>query len=130
MESKKILIVDDDANIRTLLSVNLTAGGYAIETAVDGKDAMEKIIRDPPWLIVLDVMMPEVDGWEVCKFVKDDPDLEKVKILMLTARDTQRDKLIGQKVLKADEYLTKPFDIDVLIAKIGELKETRKNGRS
>jgi DNA-binding response OmpR family regulator len=124
MESKKILIVDDDANIRTLLSVNLTASGYAIETAVDGKDAMEKIIRDPPWLIVLDVMMPEVDGWEVCKYVKDDPDLEKVKILMLTARDTQRDRLIGQKVLKADEYLTKPFDIDVLISKIGALKET------
>jgi DNA-binding response OmpR family regulator len=124
MESKKILIVDDDANIRTLLSINLTANGYAIETAVDGKDAMEKIIRDPPWLIVLDVMMPEVDGWEVCKYVKDDPDLENVKILMLTARDTQRDRLIGQKVLKADEYLTKPFDIDVLIAKIGALKET------
>lgn len=124
MESNKILIVDDDANIRTLLSVNLTANGYAIETAVDGKDALEKITRDPPWLIILDVMMPEVDGWEVCKYVKDDPDLENVKILMLTARDTQRDRLIGQKVLKADEYLTKPFDIDVLIAKIGALKET------
>lgn len=124
MESKKILIVDDDANIRTLLSVNLTANGYAIETAVDGKDAMEKISKAPPWLIILDVMMPEVDGWEVCKYVKDDPDLEKVKILMLTARDTQRDKLIGQKVLKADEYVTKPFDIDVLLSKISTFKET------
>jgi DNA-binding response OmpR family regulator len=124
MESKKILIVDDDANIRTLLSVNLAANGYAIETAVDGKDAMEKISKDPPWMIILDVMMPEIDGWEVCKYVKDDPDLENIKILMLTARDTQRDKLIGQKVLKADEYLTKPFDIDVLLSKISALKET------
>jgi DNA-binding response OmpR family regulator len=124
MESKKILIVDDDANIRTLLSVNLAANGYAIETAVDGKDAMEKISKDPPWMIILDVMMPEIDGWEVCKYVKDDPDLENVKIIILTARDTQRDKLIGQKVLKADEYLTKPFDIDVLLSKISALKET------
>jgi DNA-binding response OmpR family regulator len=124
MEPKKILIVDDDANIRTLLTVNLSANGYAIETAVDGNDAIEKISRNPPWLIVLDIMMPEVDGWEVCKHVKDDPDLENVKILMLTARDTQRDKLIGQKVLKADEYLTKPFDIDVLLSKISALKET------
>jgi DNA-binding response OmpR family regulator len=124
MESKKILIVDDDANIRTLLSINLTANGYAIETAVDGKDAMEKISKDPPWLIILDVMMPEVDGWEVCKYVKDDPDLEEIGIIMLTARDTQRDKLIGQKVLKADEYVTKPFDIDMLLSKISTFKET------
>jgi DNA-binding response OmpR family regulator len=127
MQTSRILIVDDDANIRTLLSVNLAASGYTIETAVDGKDAIEKISREPPWLIILDVMMPEVDGWEVCKYVKDDPDLENVKILMLTARDTERDKLIGRKVLKADEYLTKPFDIDVLLSKINALREVLKS---
>jgi DNA-binding response OmpR family regulator len=123
VETKRVLIIDDDANIRTLLSVNLAAGGYAIETAADGKEAIERISTHPPWLIILDVMMPDVDGWEVCKYVRDDPDLEKIKIIMLTARDTQRDRLIGQKVLKADEYLTKPFDIDDLLFKINAFKE-------
>lgn len=123
MNDKTILVVDDDANIRTLLTVNLTAKGYSVETAVDGKDAIQKISAHAPWLIILDVMMPEIDGWEVCKFVKDDPDLGYVKIVMLTARDTERDKLIGRKVLKADEYMTKPFDIDDLLAKIDALRE-------
>jgi DNA-binding response OmpR family regulator len=122
MTSNTILIVDDDANIRTLLTVNLTAKGYAVEAAIDGRDAIDKISAHPPWLIILDVMMPEIDGWEVCKYVKDDPDLAGVKIVMLTARDTERDKLIGRKVLKADEYLTKPFDIDELLMKIDGLK--------
>jgi DNA-binding response OmpR family regulator len=123
MAEDTILIVDDDANIRTLLMVNLRAKGYAIETAVDGKDAIEKITAHPPWLIILDVMMPEIDGWEVCKYVKDDPDLASVKIVMLTARDTERDKLIGRKVLKADEYLTKPFDIDDLLLIVDRFRD-------
>jgi DNA-binding response OmpR family regulator len=118
MNEKKILIVDDDNNIRTLLSVNLIAQGYPIETAINGGEAITKINSDPPWLIILDVMMPEIDGWEVCKFVRDDPDLESIKIILLTARDTERDKLIGKNILKADEYLTKPFDMDVLLDKI------------
>jgi DNA-binding response OmpR family regulator len=67
MNEKKILIVDDDNNIRTLLSVNLIAQGYPIETAINGGEAITKINSDPPWLIILDVMMPEIDGWEVCK---------------------------------------------------------------
>ena len=123
MTNNTIVIVDDDANIRTLLTVNLAAQGFSIETAADGKEAIDKIRVNPPWLIILDVMMPDVDGWEVCKYVRDDPDLEKVKIVMLTARDTERDKLIGRQVLKADEYLTKPFDIDVLLSKINALRE-------
>jgi DNA-binding response OmpR family regulator len=123
MTNNTIVIVDDDANIRTLLTVNLAAQGFSIETAADGKEAIDKIRANPPWLIILDVMMPDVDGWEVCKYVRDDPDLEKVKIVMLTARDTERDKLIGRQVLKADEYLTKPFDIDVLLSKINALRE-------
>jgi two-component system alkaline phosphatase synthesis response regulator PhoP len=123
MTNNTIVIVDDDANIRTLLTVNLAAQGFSIETAADGKEAIDKIRANPPWLIILDVMMPDDDGWEVCKYVRDDPDLEKVKIVMLTARDTERDKLIGRQVLKADEYLTKPFDIDVLLSKINALRE-------
>jgi DNA-binding response OmpR family regulator len=118
MDSAKILVVDDDANIRELILVNLTAAGYDVKTASDGKDAIEKIAAFLPVLIVLDIMMPEIDGWEVCKFVRDDPGLEHIKIIMLTAKGSERDKLIGKGIFKADEYLTKPFDIEELIKTI------------
>lgn len=115
MNSAKILVVDDDANIRELIKVNLEAAGYDVVTAVNGKDALEKVPAFLPSLIVLDVMMPEIDGWEVCKFVRDDPGLEHIRIIMLTARGSERDKLIGKGIFKADDYLTKPFDIDELL---------------
>jgi two-component system, OmpR family, alkaline phosphatase synthesis response regulator PhoP len=116
MNPAGILIVDDDANIRELILVNLTAAGYEVKTASDGKEAIEKISSFLPALIILDIMMPEIDGWEVCKFVRDDPYLEHIKIIMLTARGSDRDKLIGKGILKADDYLTKPFDIDELMS--------------
>jgi DNA-binding response OmpR family regulator len=108
----KLLIVDDDPNIRELLSVNLIAAGYDVDSVADGKEAIERIKNHPFELIVLDIMMPEIDGWELCKFIRDDPDLDTTKILMLTAKGTERDKLIGRHIFNADEYLTKPFDID------------------
>jgi DNA-binding response OmpR family regulator len=121
MNSATILIVDDDPNIRELLSVNLISAGYAVVEACDGRDAIVKIQASPPDLIVLDIMMPEIDGWEFCKFVRDDPLLEKIKIIMLTARGAEKDKLIGREIFKADEYMTKPFDIDQLKIAIGRL---------
>jgi DNA-binding response OmpR family regulator len=115
MDPSKILVVDDDANIRELILVNLAAAGYDVKTARNGKEALEKITTFLPALIILDIMMPEIDGWEVCKFVRDDPGLEHIKIIMLTAKGTERDKLIGKGIFKADDYLTKPFDIDELM---------------
>jgi DNA-binding response OmpR family regulator len=109
-----ILIIDDDPNIIELLSVNLLASGYEIMTAVDGKDAQAKILQRMPQLIVLDIMMPEIDGWELCKWIRDDSLLKDMKIIMLTAKGTEKDKLIGREILQADEYMTKPFDIDEL----------------
>jgi two-component system, OmpR family, alkaline phosphatase synthesis response regulator PhoP len=114
MGGHSILIIDDDPNIVELLSVNLLASGYDVNAAVDGKDAQSKIMRRPPELIVLDIMMPEMDGWELCKWIRDDPFLKDVKIIMLTAKGTEKDKLIGREILQADEYMTKPFDIDEL----------------
>jgi DNA-binding response OmpR family regulator len=115
-----ILIVDDDPNVRELLRVNLTAQGYDAITAENGAEALAAIERRLPRLIILDVMMPEMDGWEVCKQVRDKY-RDSIRIIMLTAKDTARDKIIGKDILKADEYLTKPFDIDELLATVRRL---------
>jgi DNA-binding response OmpR family regulator len=118
MDPSKILVVDDEENIRELIRVNLIAAGFDVCTAANGKDALDKITTFHPALIVLDVMMPEIDGWEVCKSVRDDPGLEHIRIIMLTAKGSDRDKIIGKGIFKADEYMTKPFDIDDLTAVI------------
>jgi DNA-binding response OmpR family regulator len=120
MDHHTILVVDDDPNVRELLRVNLAAQGYDIDTAVNGAEALLAIERRVPRLIILDVMMPEMDGWEVCKQVRDKY-RDSVRIVMLTAKDTARDKIIGKDILKADDYLTKPFDIDELVATIRRL---------
>jgi two-component system response regulator MprA len=115
-----VLIVDDDPNVGELLRVNLDAQGYDITTASNGAEALRAIERRLPRLIILDVMMPEMDGWEVCKQVRDRYH-EAVRIIMLTAKDTARDRIIGKDILKADEYFTKPFDIDELLAAVRRL---------
>jgi DNA-binding response OmpR family regulator len=117
MNPSTILIVDDDPNIRELISVNLNSAGYSVTIAANGKEAMEKISGTIPDLIILDIMMPEVDGWELCKWVRDDPLFQNVKILMLTAKGSSRDKLIGREIFRADDYMTKPFEI-------GQLQQT------
>ena len=121
MITATILIVDDDPNIRELISVNLQSAGYSVITASNGNDAMEKINAQVPELIILDIMMPEIDGWELCKWIRDDPRMESVKILMLTAKGTDRDKLIGREIFKADEYMTKPFEIELLQQTVSRL---------
>jgi DNA-binding response OmpR family regulator len=121
MKPSTILVVDDDRNIRELISVNLRSAGYSVIVASDGNEAMEKIHAQTPDLIILDIMMPEIDGWELCKWVRDDPQLGNVKILMLTAKGTERDKLIGREIFKADEYMTKPFEIDLLQQTVSRL---------
>jgi len=121
MKPYKILIIDDDPNIRTLLSLNIGAAGYTATTAENGKKGLEMIMSDTPDLLVLDIMMPQMDGWEICKIIKDNSELSSIKILMLTAKDAQRDKMIGKHILKADDYITKPFDISVLLASIEKL---------
>jgi len=127
MDKKKILVVDDEANIRELLIVNLAAAGYEVETALNGRDAIGKIVSFRPALIVLDVMMPEIDGWEVCKLVRDDESLEHLRIVMLTAKATDRDRMIGRGIFGADEYITKPFDMDELLSTIKRLLAENEN---
>ena len=111
MARKRILIVDDDPHITELIRVNLDAAGYEVECAANGREAMERIDAARPDLIIVDVMMPEMDGWELCKTIKDDPEMDGIRIIMLTARDTDRDRLIGRGIFGVDEYVTKPFDV-------------------
>jgi DNA-binding response OmpR family regulator len=111
MAKKTVLVVDDDPNITELIRVNLDAAGYSVTCAANGREAIEQIDVAKPDLMIVDVMMPEMDGWELCKTIKDDPDMEGVPIVMLTARGTDRDRLIGRDIFGVDEYVTKPFDI-------------------
>lgn len=109
-----ILLVDDEPHIIELASLYLKQDGFRVISAGDGLAALERVARDNPALMVLDLMLPRLDGWEVCKRVRAESDLP---ILMLTARDDDIDKIVGLE-LGADDYLTKPFNPRELVARI------------
>ncbi len=115
MTGELILLVDDEPNIIELAQLYLEREGYRIITAPDGKTALEIVDRERPVLMVLDLMMPEVDGLEVCRTLRGKKD--PVAILMLTARDEDIDKILGLE-LGADDYLTKPFNPRELVARV------------
>ena len=113
-----ILIVEDDKTIRTLLQMMLKAAGFThVKTATRGDDGLEAIRRDRPSLVLLDLMLPGVDGLTVCSRVRSDPELADVRILMLTAKSEDEDIVRGLE-LGADDYVTKPFSREVLLARI------------
>jgi DNA-binding response OmpR family regulator len=109
-----ILIVDDEAPLRDSLSYTLRKAGYEVTTAADGATAIKQFHKQVPDLILLDLMLPEVDGMEVCWRIRA---FSKVPIVMLTAKDQDIDKLRGLSA-GADDYLTKPFDTDELLTRI------------
>ena len=109
-----ILLVDDEPHIIELASLYLKQDGFRVISAGDGLAALERVAQDNPALMVLDLMLPRLDGWEVCKRVRAESDLP---ILMLTARDDDIDKIVGLE-LGADDYLTKPFNPRELVARI------------
>ena len=109
-----ILIADDEANIRDLARLYLEKEGFRVRTAEDGAAALEEVLRDPPTLLILDLMMPRMSGWEVCRRVRAESNLP---ILMLTARDQDTDKIVGLE-MGADDYLTKPFNPRELVARV------------
>ena len=114
MTGETILVVDDEVNIRELARMYLEQEGFRIVTAVNGQQALEQVRQDPPALVVLDLMLPEVDGWEVCRQIRKTSNLP---IIMLTARDDDIDKIVGLE-LGADDYLTKPFNPRELVARV------------
>jgi len=114
MANETILVVDDEANIRDLARLYLEKEGYQVITAVDGREALELVEQSPPTLMVLDLMLPEIDGWEVCRRVRVESNMP---ILMLTARTDDIDKIVGLE-MGADDYLTKPFNPRELVARV------------
>jgi len=109
-----ILVVEDESSIASFVALYLKNAGYTVRTAASGGEALELAASEGPALIVLDLMLPDIDGIEVCKRIRQDSD---VPILMLTARDEDVDKIIGLEV-GADDYLTKPFNPRELVARI------------
>lgn len=112
-----ILIADDEESIVQLSKLYLAKEGYTIYTARDGQEALESARRLKPDLIVLDLMMPRVDGWDVCRRLRKESQLGSVPIIMLTARDDDVDKVVGLE-LGADDYVTKPFNPRELVARV------------
>ena len=113
--AKKILAVDDEKHIVRLVQVNLEKQGYTVVTAFDGKEALEKVASESPDLIVLDVMMPYMDGFEVLMNLKKDPNTRDIPVIMLTAKAQDADVFRGWQS-GVDCYLTKPFNPMELIA--------------
>lgn len=114
MDKTKILIVDDDRNICELLRLYLEKEGYETQLAYDGEQALERFAADKPGLILLDVMMPKIDGWEVCRRIRAS---SQVPVIMLTAKGETFDKVLGLE-LGADDYVVKPFDAKEVVARV------------
>ena len=112
--SEKVLIVEDEPVLLETLAYNLTRQGYTVETATDGQNALDVARQSLPDLIVLDIMLPGLDGFEVCRVLRQEMN---TPILMLTARDDEIDRVIGLE-LGADDYITKPFSMRELIARV------------
>jgi len=118
MSGEHLLIVDDEDNLRSMLAAALRHHGFEVTTATNGREALEIIPRDHPDLVLLDVMMPDLDGFEVLRRLRHDND--RTPVLFLTARDTTEDKVRGL-TLGGDDYLQKPFSLDELVARAGAI---------
>ena len=116
----KILVVDDEPDALELIEVNLKGAGFDVLSAANGRQALEKARATLPALVLLDVMLPEVDGLEVCKSLRRDPKTASIPIIMLTARAAEIDRVVGLE-LGADDYITKPFSPRELILRVKNL---------
>ena len=112
-----ILVVDDEEHIRQLITLYLNKEGFGVETAATGREALSRVYAAAPVLVVLDLMLPELDGWAVCRELRRSRSTEELPIIMLTARDDAVDRVLGLE-LGADDYLTKPFNPRELVARV------------
>ena len=117
MANEKILVVDDEEHIAELISYNLTSNGYKVVIANNGIDAIKLAIEEKPNLILLDLMIPGKDGYDVCKDVRSNSEIRNTPIIMLTAKSEEVDKILGLE-LGADDYITKPFSVRELLARV------------
>ena len=121
--AETVLVVDDEKDILELLKYNLEKEGYRVLTAENGRDALN-LVKQRPDLVVLDIMMPEPDGWEVCREIRKDAATASVPIIFLTARDGEADEVVGLE-LGADDYITKPVRVRTFLARIKRVLKLR-----
>jgi DNA-binding response OmpR family regulator len=119
-DTKRILIVDDEEDIVKLVKTYLEYHRYEVITASDGQEGLEKVKTGKPDLIVLDLMLPKINGYKVCGLLKKDTRYAKIPVVMFTAKAQEEDVKLGQEV-GADAYITKPYEPEILLAKIKEL---------
>ena len=120
----RILVCDDEPDILDLVRLSLSEAGFAVETASSGQDAIDKLRRAAPDLAVLDLMLPDMSGTEVCRFIRTRPELADVLVLMLTAKGEEVDRIVGFE-LGADDYVTKPFSPRELVLRVRALLRRR-----
>jgi DNA-binding response OmpR family regulator len=117
MGQKKILVVDDEVDLVETIRFPLESEGFTVLVSYNGEDALNQARTENPDLILLDIMLPKLDGYKVCRLLKFDERYRNIPILMLTAKTQEKDKTIGMET-GADEYITKPFDMDELLEKV------------
>lgn len=120
MNKSTILVVDDDRSIVKVVRSYLEQAGFAVRVAYDGESALHQLRSEKPDLLVLDLMLPDRDGWEITRIIRSDPNLGAMPIIMLTARVEDTDKIVGLE-LGADDYITKPFNTREIVARVRAL---------
>ncbi|KPJ69875.1 hypothetical protein AMJ44_02100 [candidate division WOR-1 bacterium DG_54_3] len=126
-KTKKILVVDDEPDVASLLTLMLKSQGYNVIAAGDGQEALEKARAEVPDLIVLDIMLPKLDGYKVARMLKFDEKFSHIPIIMLTAKIQEKDRKTGLE-MGADAYVTKPFDTMQLLEKVKEVLSEKSGG--
>ena len=129
MKKTRVLIVEDDASLAEVLDYNLGQEGYITQVVHDGQQGLREIRLHPPDLVVLDLMLPLIDGLEICRQVRAEPAIQDLLVMMLTARSEESDQLVGFSA-GADDYVTKPFSIKVLRQRINALLRRKVQGNS
>jgi DNA-binding response OmpR family regulator len=120
MSKGKVLVVDDEVNITQILEFSIGAEGYEVITAANGEEAIDKARREQPDLIILDIMMPKIDGYEACRVLKANPLTKGIPVVLLTAKGRDIDKRLGYEV-GATDYIIKPFSPNKLVDRIHQL---------
>src|SRR5574340_262538 len=117
MSMKKVLVVDDEPDIVELITYNLKKEGFDVYPAFDGEDTLAKIRKEKFDFVILDLMLPGIQGMEICRIMRSDPQMKNIPIIMLTAKGEEVDKILGLE-MGADDYMTKPFSPRELLARI------------
>ena len=126
---RQILIVDDEVDICRLLAYNLTKEGFYAESIQDGATALKRLKSHAFDLMILDLMLPEIDGIQLCRLIREDPQFKALPIIMLTAKDEELDRVLGLEI-GADDYITKPFSVRELVARVKAVLRRAKEGLS